>query len=363
MNVEEIDFILSHFVGQIQLFPRKMMTDISKGQFSVTTVEGILKECKQADFINCRINAYAEYTEYKGILRQSPDFVFIDLDLTQFDYDKRRLNSALKKTLNKMKKVHGNPTVLWTGNGYHIYQPVKGLVLDQEVIFSKNNFPNLFSVSGKYSGWYVSEVFLKFSEMLFTDRKADPLHTPKYKTCLIRIPGTYNSKILKSNRSKEESLVRIIQRWDGRHLPIQFLLKEFRRWIAQEEIDQRIRSEKLKIKYGHRSYDYSSNRFTIAWIDKLLQIPITDHRKYCLWRILVPYLLNVKKKGPEETTLILIEWLQRCNQERRLDFNIRSVLRSNIRSDKGYMPIAKEKLSTLNRDLYAFLKTTKVITD
>ena len=340
-----------------------MMTDISKGQISVTTVERILEECKRASFTDCRINAYAEYTEYNGILRQSPDFIFIDLDPMQFDYDKRRLNLALKKTLSNIKKVQGYPTVLWTGNGYHIYQPVEGLILDQIDIFSKINFPNLFSMSGKYSGWYVSEVFLKYSEMFLTDKKADPLHTPKYKTSLIRFPGTYNSKLLDRNRSKEESTVRIIQRWDGRHLPIQFLLKNFRRWIAQEEIDQRIRDEKLRAKYGQRLYDYSTNRSTIIWIDKLLQTPITDHRKYCLWRILIPYLLNVKKKSPEETTVILTEWLQRCSQERRLDFNARSVIRSNIRSDRGYRPISEEKLSIVNRDLYFLLKTVRVLTD
>ncbi len=130
MNMKDIDFVLSHFQDQLDLFPRKMMTFKSNGQFSITSKEDIFERCRQSNFIDCRVNAYPEYTEYKGIVRQPPNFIFIDLDLKQFDDDIRRLNLALKKTLSNMKKVHGYPTVLWTGNGYHIYQPFKDLVLE-----------------------------------------------------------------------------------------------------------------------------------------------------------------------------------------------------------------------------------------
>ena len=53
------------------------------------------------------------------------------------------------------------------------------------------------------------------------------------------------------------------------------------------EIDQRLQS------------DYSSHgnqeSHEIPWIEKLLETPIRDLRKLCLWRILVPYLVNVKR--------------------------------------------------------------------
>ena len=127
------------------------------------------------------------------------------------------------------------PTVLWSGNGYHIYLPLQAIVLDQYPEFSKDNFPNLFSLYGKYYGYSVSEVFLKYAEDFFTDGKADPQHRPKYKTCLIRIPNTFNSKCLADGKSQEESKVKIIQRWNGNRLPIQLLTKEFRRWITQED--------------------------------------------------------------------------------------------------------------------------------
>jgi hypothetical protein len=40
---------------------------------------------------------------------------------------------------------------------------------------------------------------------------------------------------------------------------------------------------------------------TIKWIEKgILEHTLSDHRKYIIWRILSPYLLNVKKLPKEE---------------------------------------------------------------
>ena len=38
---------------------------------------------------------------------------------------KRKLDYILKETLKKIEKeINGFPTVLWIGDGYHIYQPI-----------------------------------------------------------------------------------------------------------------------------------------------------------------------------------------------------------------------------------------------
>ena len=39
-----------------------------------------------------------------------------------------------------------------------------------------------------------------------------------------------------------------------------------------------------------------------------------DHRKYIVWRILSPYLLNVKKLPKEESYSVIKEWLDKCNK-------------------------------------------------
>ena len=52
---------------------------------------------------------------------------------------------------------------------------------------------------------------------------------------------------------------------------------------------------------------------TISWIEKLLQTPIADHRKYALWRILMPYLFNIRKLADFEVVSIVQTWLDKCN--------------------------------------------------
>ncbi|WP_161486170.1 DNA primase noncatalytic subunit PriX [Candidatus Nitrosocosmicus hydrocola] len=350
MKTEDVEFILSHFQNQTGMFPRKMMTHISKGQFSIYSKEEVLERCKQSHFIDCRINAYPELTDFKGIVRQSPDIVFIDLDLGDFNHHMKKLDLALKNTLIKIKKFQGCPSVLWTGKGYHIYLPISAIVLDQESIFSKDNFLHLFSIMSKYSNWSVSEVFLKFVEIFFTNGKADPLHKPKYKSSLLRIPGSYNSKLLNQSIDKEESRVKIVERWNGRRIPIQYLLKYFRRWIVQEEVNQRIIDQRRK---NFRSKTRLSTSY--SWVENLLQTPLEDHRKYCLVHILAPYLVNVKRLSQEESSELVLPWLSKCNTVRSLDFNPSTEIKNRLRYVGDFRPISLAKLKNDNLDLYRSL--------
>lgn len=334
------------------------MTLMSNGQFSITSKEEIFEKCEQSNFTDCRINAYPEYTGYKGIIRQAPNFIFIDLDLENFGHNIKKLDLVLRKTLKKIAEYEGFPTVLWTGNGYHIYLPISAIVLDQETIFSKDRFPNLFSVMGKYSNWSVSEVFLKYTEIFFTNGKADPHHKPKYKSCLIRIPGSYNSKLLNKGLGKSESLVKIIQRWNGRRIHIQYLLKDFRRWLIQEEYNQKLENKR---KNNSRRITKLPNTYT--WIENLLQTPLKDNRKYCIFHIIIPYLVNVKKLSSEEVFHVIIDWLSTCNRLRALDFNPSIEIRNRIRYVKIYKPIGLLKIKELNEELYRVLRSSGITSD
>jgi hypothetical protein len=235
---ESINFILSHFQSPLDEFPRKMMTFKSNGQFAVTTREEILRRCEQSDYRDCRINAYPEIIERDGMLVQPPNFIFIDLDLANFDYSINRLDKAKNSTLRKMAIMSCFPTVLWTGNGYHIYLPLQIPVLDnQQHIFSKEIFPNLFANKGRYSHYFVSEVFMQFVKQYFTNGKSDPQHRPKYKTCLTRIPETYNSKCLLKGKSKGESKVKILQKWNGKRIDAEPLVYDFGVWLTHQELN------------------------------------------------------------------------------------------------------------------------------
>jgi Primase X len=63
-----------------------------------------------------------------------------------------------------------------------------------------------------------------------------------------------------------------------------------------------------------------TNRVTkIKWIEKgILEHPLPDHRKYIIWRILSPYLLNVKKLTKEESYSVIKDWLDKCNKVQKL---------------------------------------------
>lgn len=135
---------------------------------------------QQSKFVDCRVNAYPSYTEYKGIQRYPPNFIFADLDLSLIRTE-QGLEKTLSETLGAIRfKLNGSPTVLWTGNGYHIYQPIDALVLEQFSQFEEFENPSL--------------KFMRFAETYLTGGKSDPSHSSSFKSCMIRIPGTYNSK-------------------------------------------------------------------------------------------------------------------------------------------------------------------------
>jgi hypothetical protein len=126
-----IALILGHLSDP--LFPRTIMTKALGYQKEVFNKHELLTYFKASNYQDCRINAYPAQIEYRGINLTAPSFIMIDLDLKDFEYSIDRLDRVLNKTLTKINDVfHGSQsTVLWTGNGYHIYQPVRGFILEE----------------------------------------------------------------------------------------------------------------------------------------------------------------------------------------------------------------------------------------
>lgn len=141
--------------------------------------------------------------------------IFADLDLTTFK-SIDELEGALSTTLRIIRsKINGTPTVLWTGNGYHIYQPINSVVLEEYEQFSQFDYPSLR--------------FIRFAESFLTSGKSYPSHNPSFKSCMIRIPGSHNSEYAKN------SLVKIIQKWDGYRLPIGLRLGTFHAYLVNQK--------------------------------------------------------------------------------------------------------------------------------
>ena len=236
------------------------------------------------------------------------------------------MNRVLKKIETVM---HGHPTGLWTGNGYHIYQPVAGFILEQEEVFAKFIDPNGKDLTSK---------FMQFAEDFLTNKKGDQQHRPTIHSCLVRIPGTINSKCGQT--------VRIIQRWDGQRPAINYLLRDFRRWLINEKLEQ--------YRHTKRVRPQTINSTTIRWIEKLLKTPLDDYRKYVIWRILAPYLINIRKYSAYEASNIIRNWLDKCRNLRKLDFSPNYLIKHNINSAMrgGFLPISLNNLKIENQYLY-----------
>jgi hypothetical protein len=167
----------------------------------------------------------------------------IDIDLKDFASNDK-LDRALNRILKKIEsKMHGHPTVLWTGKGYHIYQPVSGFILEETDIFAKFIDP---------TGKDLTTKFMQFAEDFLTNKKGDRQHRPSINSCLVRIPGTINSKCGQP--------VKVVQRWDGQRPAINYLLRDFRRWLIDEQMKQRLMdSNRARVK--------TVTPETISWVE------------------------------------------------------------------------------------------------
>ena len=241
---EGLDFILSHFQGD---FPRTVSTKTTEGrQVVVYNKEEALAMFKAASYRDCKINAYPKYVEWKGLNRQPPNFIFIDLDQGRFKYIDKLLNKTLKNISQKFC-IPVHPTVIWSGHGYHIYLPVEAFLLEEESEFARFGYP--------------SRKFIQFSEEFLSDKKADPCHTKglSFKNCMLRIPGSINSK----NGTEEE--VKIIQKWDGFRPNIQPLLFRFDLYLIVSKSKQVHKNTKQENKNKKR---YESKIFSTDWTKK-----------------------------------------------------------------------------------------------
>jgi hypothetical protein len=178
MNYQDMQVILDHFEEPV--FPRTLSTKNTQGrQVKVNSIEEAYAGFEQANFIDCRINAYPDYTNYNGINRQAPNFVMCDLDLVKFRTEKLLLKT-LHKTVQNIAKDLGeitSPTILFTGNGYHVYQPIKLPVLELESQFARFQNP--------------STEFIRYAAQKWTDGKNDPSNHPSVNSCMLRVPGSW----------------------------------------------------------------------------------------------------------------------------------------------------------------------------
>lgn len=126
----------------------------------------------------------------------TPFILFIDLDRQNF-VSKEDLDKWLQRILANISSIlYGTkPLVLWSGNGYHIIIPVYA----PEALEQFEDF-RLYTNQP-------SNDFLRFAKDFLSCGKADTKNNPSFKSCLLRVPFTINSKSIRQE-------VKIIEAYD-----------------------------------------------------------------------------------------------------------------------------------------------------
>lgn len=320
--LEGIDLILSLFVavGQQRLLPRKIMTKYTKGQITVYDKEQIIYWFKRANYQDCRINAYpafiseAEEQDYKQGINLNlftPNILFIDLDVEHFK-SKQDLDHSLSNIIKNISNIlHGvKPLILWSGHGYHIVIPVKAT----EALEQFEDFEFYTSEPSKE--------FLQFAARYLSLNKSDPSNNPAFKSCLLRVPYTFNSKYLGEQKGVDP-VVKVVHLWDNSQqqpLPeIDNLLIEFQTFL----VDKKLKTEIKQYETRNHVNIFLNSTNTIPYIEKLFHIQIKDHRKFAISLILAPYFANIQNLSDTDSFSRIKEWVLRCNEVKRIEPSIK----------------------------------------
>jgi hypothetical protein len=347
-------YILNHF--QEPVWPRRISTKTTEGsQIVVNNKEEALARFKAANYQDCRISAYppdadenpSAIARFQGISTATPSdiIVLIDLDRCNFKTG-RALRLALFRTLQTInEKLDAAPSVIWSGRGYHIIQVINanGINLEHEKIFLElTNQP--------------SRRFLQFAEEFLSNGKSDKSHNSivSFRNCMPRVPGSINSK--------NSQTVQVKIPWNGYRPAINYLLSDFCVWLTNKKAQElRLANNAQRQAISQElQFEKMSNQ-NIPWIEKLLKTPIKDGRKYCIWRVLVPYLINIKHLPSEQSTNIIKDWLDKCGQLSRLGFNAIYKINDSKKRVKTYRPVHPGKLKQEYPQLYDSLVKYEVL--
>jgi Primase X len=194
----------------------------------------------------------------------------------------------------------------------------------------------------------IQREFLQFLEPYLSDNKADPEHYEhaSFNNYLLRVPGSFNSKT--------HTQVKVVQKWNGVRPDTKYLYGDFLAYL----VDKRKEERKIECDGPRFSKRCSGQTSTVTsiidWIEKLLNRPLGDFRKYCIWRIFTPYLINIKKLSYDDAFNVLKDWLKECDKITPLDFNANDRIKTNLRAAirVGYLPVSFNKLELEKKELY-----------
>ena len=87
------------------------------------------------------------------------------------------------------KEIDGIPLVINTGNGYAVIQPIDIISFSNTTLKQKQIFD-------------IPKKFLQFAERYLSNSKCDSANHPSLRSCMIRVPYSYNKKSLLTRKIK-----------------------------------------------------------------------------------------------------------------------------------------------------------------
>jgi hypothetical protein len=179
----------------------------------------------------------------------------------------------------------------------------------------------------------IAKKFLLFAERHLTNRKCDMGNHPSLRSCMIRIPYSYNKKCLLQGKSKEQSQVIINYDWNG-----------VRPTIHHLPFEKYLRIQEQKSNYSN-NHNYRNNG-SIKYIEKLLNTKPTQGRKRIFALIICPYLVNIKKSSFEECEKTIIDYFDGYIPRQLIQYKIGEI------QNKGFLPYSLKNMRENDPELH-----------
>ena len=148
---------------------------------------------------------------------------------------------------------------------------------------------------------------MRYAERRLTNYKSDPCHKMAWKSCLARLPNTFNTKY------DPPAKVSIIQKWNGvRAKPTkQFVYTDFLIYLVEKSVDF---SAKARQKKNSVLQPRNSSNGYFGWIERVIPTPIADFRKLTMRQILCPYLATIKQIPKAQAYQEIMQWALECSK-------------------------------------------------
>jgi hypothetical protein len=206
---------------------------------------------------------------------------------------------------------------------------------------------------------------MRFAERSLSKNKSDPSHNPSFKSCMIRVPGSYNSTCVVKDK---DAKVKVIQNWNGNRPAINLMYCDFYACLVNKRINnhQSTTRGNRMMRGRYSNFRDSSNRsnsiMTIPWIEDLLRMPIDDFRKNAISIILAPYLINIKKLSKADAFMMIRDWLNNCDAVKKLDSDFTYRIKYDLdRALKNRSkPLHLDTLKDRNPTLYRIIVNIKL---